>query len=343
MEIIKNSDLRLIKSVLKNNHIDLVKLCTDLIRLKKVITICGPTCTGKSKIGTITAKLINTDIISIDSMQVYRGMDIGTAKYDSKRYGVKQFMTNIFEPDHSLSVLEFKDMCRDIIKKEFFRKNKIPLMVGGSGMYMRGVLKNMDIVPDGSEMIRKRLKENIKRKGIKEYYKKLKKIDKDYARKVSENDHRRIIRALEVYEITGTPFSRFQNVWKKKSPEYDSVLIGLEMEKPMLNELIKKRVRRMFEIGLVEEVKNLVKKGYKNCTSMLQAVGYKEVIKYLDGEISFNECIEKVDRNTRKLAKKQMTWFRSELKINWIRVSNYDNIFNLILDIFKVLEMSTLN
>ncbi len=343
MEIISNSDLKLIKSKLNNNHIDLGKLYNDLIRLKKVIVICGPTCTGKSKIGIITAKLINTDIISLDSMQVYRGMNIGTDKYNSEEYGVKQFMTDIFEPDHKLSVVEFKDICRNVIEKEFFIKNKIPLLVGGSGMYIRGVVKNIDIVPQGNGVIRKMLKENIKREGIRKYYKRLKKIDKDYAKKISENDHRRIIRALEVYEITGMPFSSFQNAWKDETPEYNSVLIGLEMNRLKLHDCIKSRVGGMFEKGLVEEVSELARRGYKNCNSMLQAVGYKEILKYLDGEISFDECIDEVNRNTRKLAKKQMTWFRSEPKINWIRVSNYDNIFNLILDIFKVLEMSTLS
>jgi len=343
MSIINNSDLKSIKSKLKRNHIDLDKLCKDLIKLKKVIVICGPTCSGKSKLGIMTAKLIGTDIISIDSMQVYKGMDIGTDKYDSEEYGVKQFMIDIFEPDYNLSVVEFKDICRNIIEKEFFKKKKTPLMVGGSGMYIRSVIKNMDSIPQGSEIIRKRLKEDIKREGIKKYYEKLKKIDKDYAQKISENDQRRIIRALEVYEITGKPFSGFQNVWEYGTNEFDSVLIGLKSDRLRLYACIKKRVSKMFERGLVEEVSELAMKGYKNCNSMKQAVGYKEILKYLDGEISLEECVDEVNRNTRNLAKKQMTWFRSEPKINWIRVSNYDNIFNLIIDIFKVLEMSIFN
>lgn len=340
MNIIKNSDLKVIKNKLKDNHIDLYRLCRDLSMSKKVIVVCGPTCTGKSKLGIIMAKLIHTDIISIDSMQVYRGMDIGTDKYDSIKYGVKQFMTDIFEPDHSLSVVEFKDICRNIIEKDFSQKEKIPLMVGGSGMYMRAVIRNMDQLPIGRGPIRKKLKEGIKKEGIEKYYRKLKKIDKDYAQKISENDHRRIIRALEVYQITGIPFSEFQNAWKEPEQEYDSVIFGLEMERSGLYECIKKRVNSMFEKGLVNEVQNLIKKGYKNCNSLLQAVGYKEVVRYLNGEISLDECIDEVTINTRRLAKKQMTWFRSETKINWIRVNNYDNIFKLILEIFKLLDKS---
>jgi tRNA dimethylallyltransferase len=236
--------------------------------------------------------------------------------------------------------VEFKDMCRKVIEKDFFRKNKIPILVGGSGMYLRAVLRNMDLIPKANKSIRKKLNDSIKTDGIKKYYQRLKKIDKDYAKKISENDQRRIIRALEVYQMTGLPFSEFQNVWEDTRQEYDTVIVGLEVKKSDLNECIKKRVKSMFEKGLVNEVNNLVSKGYKECNSLLQAVGYKEVLRYLNGEIGLEECTSEVAANTRRLAKKQMTWFRSESKINWIRVSNYDNIFKLIVDILKLLEKS---
>lgn len=337
----KDLNLKIIEDRLKDNCIDLDGLCRNLIHSKKVIVICGPTCTGKSKTGIILARLLNTDIISLDSMQVYRGMDIGTDKYNSEEHGVKQFMIDLFEPDHKFSVVEFKNTCRNIIEREFFRKNKIPLMVGGSGMYMRAVLRNMDRIPKGDDSIRKKLRENIKADGIKKYYQKLKKIDKDYAQKISENDHRRIIRALEIYQITGVPFSELQNAWGDSQLEYDSIIIGLETEKSSAYECIERRVKRMFEKGLVKEVQDLIRKGYKNCSSLLQAIGYKEVLSYLNGELSLDNCTSEVTRNTRRLAKKQMTWFRSEPKINWIRTSNYDNIFKLIIDIFKLLKKST--
>jgi tRNA dimethylallyltransferase len=340
MNITENTHLYRIESRLKYNRIDLDRLRRDLIQSKKVIVICGPTCAGKSRTGIVIARLLRTDIISIDSMQVYRGMDIGTDKYDSGDYGVRQFMTDIFEPDHNLSVVEFKDMCRKVIEKDFFRKNKIPILVGGSGMYLRAVLRNMDLIPKANKSIRKKLNDSIKTDGIKKYYQRLKKIDKDYAKKISENDQRRIIRALEVYQMTGLPFSEFQNVWEDTRQEYDTVIVGLEVKKSDLNECIKKRVKSMFEKGLVNEVNNLVSKGYKECNSLLQAVGYKEVLRYLNGEIGLEECTSEVAANTRRLAKKQMTWFRSESKINWIRVSNYDNIFKLIVDILKLLEKS---
>jgi len=342
VEIIKNSLIKSIQNKLKNNDIypdELIKKLTDF---KKVIVICGPTCAGKSRIGIIMAKLLDTDIISVDSMQVYRGMDIGTDKYDLKGSGVNQYMTDIFDPDHDLSIKEFKEICDEIIKNNFFIKDKIPLLIGGSGLYIRGIISGIDPVPDKNKELRKRLKEDIENHGLEKYYLKLKKIDPHYAKKISENDQRRIIRALEVYEITGAAFSSLQNIWKNKKSEYKTVLIGITLDRKKLYDNIDKRVDRMLENGLVGEVKKLIDNGYENCHSVLQAVGYKEVLKYLKGEITFEECSGYIKRNTRRLAKKQMTWFNSEPKINWIRADNYDNIFYLIRDIFKIIK-NTIN
>jgi tRNA dimethylallyltransferase len=340
VEIIKNSLIKSIQNKLKNNDIFLDVLIKKLTDLKKVIVVCGPTCAGKSRIGVIMAKLLDTDIISVDSMQVYRGMDIGTDKYDLKNFKVKQYMTDIFDPDHDLSIKEFKEISDEIIKNNFFTRNKIPLLVGGSGLYIRGIISGIDPVPDKNKKLRKRLKEDIENHGLEKYYLKLKKIDPHYTRKISENDHRRIIRALEVYEITGTKFSSLQNTWKSKKSEYRASLIGITLDRKKLYDNIDKRVDRMLENGLVEEVKKLIDNGYGNCRSVLQAVGYKEVLKYLDGEVTFEKCSGDIKRNTRRLAKKQMTWFKSEPKINWIRADNYDNIFYLIRDIFKIIKNS---
>ncbi len=340
METIRNSELKSFKIKLKSNHIDLDGLIKKLASLRKVVVICGPTCTGKSRVGVIVAKLLNTDIISVDSIQVYKGMDIGTDKYKLEGHGIKQYMTDIFDPDHNLSIIEFKEICDDIIRKYFFFKEKIPLLVGGSGLYIRGIISGMDPVPDKNEEIRRRLKEEIESYGIKKYYLKLKKIDPEYAKKISECDQRRIIRALEVYETTGLSFSSLQSVWKNKKSTCEAIFIGLMMERTALYRRIDERVEEMFKKGLVEEVRKLVDRGYKNCRSVLQAVGYKEVLKYLSGEVTLENCVAEVKMNTRRLAKKQATWFNSEPKINWIRVDNYDNIFNLTRDIFEIIQKS---
>jgi tRNA dimethylallyltransferase len=163
-------------------------------------------------------------------------------------------------------------------------------------------------------------------------------VDKEYAEKINENDSRRIIRALEVYELTGLPFSDFQKIWKHKGSVYNAIQIGIKMERSRLYELIEKRVDRMFERGLLDEVKMLADKGFTDCLSVRQAVGYKDVLDYLDGKLSLQECIEEIKKNTRRLAKKQMTWFNSESNINWITADNYDNIFNLTADILKIIN-----
>jgi len=343
MKIIKKTDLNLIKSKLKNIYINLNELLEELINQKKVIVICGPTCTGKSRIGIILAKLLNTDIISVDSIQIYKGMDIGTDKHDTKKYNLKQYMTSIFNPDHYVTVVEFRDICRKIIEDEFFFKDKIPILVGGSGLYIRGVIDDLDFFPGRDKIIRNELKENIKKYGLSVYYEKLKKIDSTYSKKISINDERRIIRALEVYEITGKPFSFFQNKWESRKSIYNTDIFGIEVDRPELYKNIEERVNRMFEKGLVKEVKSLIEKGYKDCNSILQAVGYKEVVKYINGEINLPECVDEVKRNTRRLAKKQMTWFKSDPRIKWIRTDSYGNIIDLIMDILNIINNSVVN
>ncbi len=334
----RKSGFKYLRTILKNYRIDINGLSEYLRESKKVIVICGPTCTGKSKTGIVIAEFLETDIISMDSMQVYRGMDIGTDKYDTESHNIKQYMVDIFDPDHIMSVVEFKEICDRIIEEKFFSLNKTPIMVGGSGLYIRSVVKGIDKVPCGSKELREKLKDEIRKNGTRKYYLKLKEVDKEYAEKISENDSRRIIRALEVYELTGLPFSDFQRIWKYKDSTYDSILIGIKMERSRLYSLIEKRVDEMFERGLLNEVKVLVDKGYANCRSLTQAVGYKEVLDHLNGKITLEECIKEVKKNTRKLAKKQMTWFNSESSINWITADNYDNIFNLVADILKIIN-----
>jgi len=342
MDLIKELYLRL-KEDKQSNNININNLVENIIINKKVITICGPTCAGKTKIAINLATVLKTDIISVDSMQIYKGMDIGTDKYDTEKYNLKQYMISIFNPDHNVTVVEFRDICRKIIEDEFFLKDKIPVLVGGSGLYIRGVIDDLDFIQGRDKTIRDRLKENIKKHDLSVYYEKLKKIDSTYCKKISENDQRRIIRALEVYEITGKPFSFFQNKWESRKSIYNNSIFGIEIDRPELYKNIEERVNRMFSRGLVKEVKSLIEKGYKDCNSILQAVGYKEVVKYLNGEISLHECIDEVKRNTRRLAKKQMTWFRADPGIKWIRTDSYGNIIDLIIDILNIINNSVVN
>ncbi len=338
MEIINSLEESKIFSLLKKEKIDLPALTGRLIDKNYVIVVCGPTGIGKSKIGIRLAKIFNSDIVSADSMQVYKNMNIGTDKKRTEKYGIKQFMIDIFEPDHKLSVVEFKNECRNIIDKQFFRIKKIPILIGGSGMYIKGIIDDIDEIPGENDNIRKRLAGEISSSGLEKQYEKLKALDPEYAAKISKNDKKRIIRALEVYEISGIPFSRFQKKWKAGRTIYNTILIGLDMERAALYKKIENRVDNMLKKGLVDEVSELIDKGYKESHSLSQAVGYKELVSYLDGSTSLEKSIEEIKRNTRRLAKKQLTWFRADRRINWISLDSYDNIFDLMLEMIKIIN-----
>jgi tRNA dimethylallyltransferase len=337
MKILKTDQLALLKEKLDNISIDYEKLLKRLIDDKKIIVICGPTGIGKTSLGINIAQVLNTDIISADSMQVYKGMDIGTDKINTGKYGIKQYMVDIFEPGHSLTVMEFSDIARNIISDRFFQKKKIPLIVGGSGLYIKSIIDDLDKGPGKDPDFRNRIEEDINRNGLQKYYKELMEIDRDYALKISKNDRRRIIRALEVFHHTGMPFSRFQKKWLSNTV-YNVSFIGLDKDRKLLYEDIEERVGQMFEAGLLEEVKNLLSTGYRDSQGLVQAVGYKEIIAFLEKKTSLEECVNEVKKNSRRLAKKQMTWFGRDNRINWIRVDNYDNMFDLIIDTLKILD-----
>lgn len=332
---ISDININNIKSVFGKEKLDELK--RELIEKKIILVICGPTCTGKTKTAFIMGKLFDTDIISVDSMQAFKGMDIGTDKQDLSKYFIKQYMIDICEPDHNLTAVEFRDIARNIIESEFFLKSKIPLIVGGSGLHLRAILDNLMKVPQGDAAIRKEINEEIKRFGLQKLYENLYDIDKAYAEKISPNDKRRIIRALEVFKKTGKKYSDYLNTWNERKSIYNSILIGFNADRKYLYENIRKRVNNMISLGLVEEVRNLVNKGYKNAYSMQQAIGYKEIIKYLDNEYSLEKAIEEIEKNTRHLAKKQNTWFKADKRINWVTISNYSNTNDLLRDIIEII------
>lgn len=339
MQIITKKEINELKLLLEKENISLEYFKETLVKCKKVITICGPTCCGKSNLAINLAILLNTDIISVDSMQVYKGMDIGTDKITTDKYKIKQYMIDLFNPDHYVTAVEFRDLCRLVIEDDFFKKNNIPILVGGSGLYLRAILDDLKFTPVNDEIddniIRENIKNEIKLKGIEYIFQKLLVIDPVYCKKISGNDERRIIRALEVYKITGKPFSYFQDKWNERKSIYNCVFVGLVRDKKNLNECIASRIDKMFSDGLLDEVKTLVDKGYGNSFSLKQAVGYKELLNYLTGLISYEESIQEVIKNTRKLAKKQLTWFNADSRINWIRIDNYYNIGDLISDTIK--------
>lgn len=277
---------------------------------KKILIITGPTAVGKSKYAVKIAQKMNGEIISLDSMQVYKFMNIGTAKPSKEELKkIPHHLIDIIKPDQGFSVAKFIQITNKKIQ-EIIKKGKRPILVGGTGLYLRALLYGFDFPKAGyEEKIRDDLHTFAQKHGIKVLYNKLKKVDPNSAKKIHLNDKFRIIRALEVYYLTGKPISKQQFSNKKHINKYK--IICLTTDRPKLYELIDRRVDAMINKGLIKEVKRLLKKGYNQDLPALKAIGYKEVIDYLNGRFDYNEMIRLIKRNSRHLAKRQMTWFRS--------------------------------
>ncbi|QHE52279.1 tRNA (adenosine(37)-N6)-dimethylallyltransferase MiaA [Pontibacillus sp. HMF3514] len=287
---------------------------------QNVVAIVGPTAVGKTKLSVEVAKRFNGEIISGDSMQIYKSMDIGTAKVtEEEKQGVPHYMVDIKQPDEGFSVAEFQEKVQGYID-EIAAKGKLPIIVGGTGLYIQSVLYDFQFSDEGSdENFRQSLEAKIEEEGIQPYYEKLQSIDPEQAAKVHPNNVRRVIRALEVYETTGMTMTEYQEKQKQESP-YNPILIGLEMEREKLYERINNRVDKMMDEGLLEEVKALYHQGYANSQSM-QAIGYKEFIPYFEGERSLEDAVFLLKRNSRRYAKRQYTYFRNKLDINWYEIT----------------------
>jgi len=319
---------------------DIASVKKRAVDARAVIVICGPTCSGKTSIAIKLAGILSTDIVSIDSMQVYKGMNIGTDKYDVTKYGIRQYMVDVVSPDVNFTVVDFRQMCRDVIQKKFFDKKKIPILAGGSGLYLRAVTDELGFT--GSEAISRHDDMIDKSKNL-ELYQELASIDPAYAAKISCNDIKRIIRALEVYKTTGKKFSSFQDTWEQRKSIYNTIFIGLTAEKNDIFLCIEKRADSMLEKGLIDEVRGLAEKGYDKYNSLKQAVGYKEVLNYLKGLENIGECRQNIIKNTKKLVKKQLTWFKADSRINWISASNHGSISGLKDMILSIIEKQLLS
>ena len=282
-----------------------------------VISILGPTAVGKSKIAVEIAKEISGEIISADSMQVYKGMDIGTAKpTPEERQGILHHLIDIRDPDEEWTVSDFVREAQNS-KSKIQNKSKIPIMVGGTGLYLWALLEGFSfpMVPADKEL-RKRL-EMIPLSAL---YSRLATIDPRAAEKIHSNDKKRIIRALEVYELTGVPITKFQGAPNSEHRTSNTVFIGLKLSREKLYARIEERIDKMISKGLIEEVKGLLAKGYSKDLPSFQALGYKEVVEYLDGKWSKEKMITELKKRTRHFARRQMTWFKRFKSIKWFEV-----------------------
>ena len=295
----------------------------------KLVVIAGPTAVGKSDLSIELAKKINGEVISADSMQVYRGMDIGTAKLTKEEMcGINHYLIDVLEPTEEFNVSIFKNMAEEAIK-EIVRKGKIPILVGGTGFYIQALLKNVEFSDEaaGDESIRKELELIAEtEEGRGKLYKELLLVDPKSTEKIHKNNKKRIIRALEYYKLTGKKISEHNEEESEKDYVYNCVCICLTDERQVLYDRINKRVDKMVSSGLEAEVRRVIGTGVNADDTSMQGIGYREMLSYINGGVSLTKCIEDIKKNTRHFAKRQLTWFKNQPKFNWIDISqcNYD-------------------
>ena len=285
-----------------------------------MILILGVTASGKGRLAFDLAESLDAEIISIDSMKVYRRMDIGTAKPPQEaRRRIKYHLIDIVEPSDSFSVGAFRDAALGAMEQIKDRGKKI-IAVGGTALYIKALLYGLFEGPGTDQQIRAELQERAESQGVVELYQELTKIDAIAAERINPNDSKRIIRALEVYRITGKPISSFQKQWDNSDTEHDWTIIGLRREKAEESRRINGRVKNMIAAGLVDEVKALLGEKKPLSKQARCAIGYAEIIEYLNGQIELEDAIELIKKNTRHLAKNQRTWFKTFKNVHWLDI-----------------------
>ena len=287
--------------------------------MKDLIVLTGPTAVGKTSLSIALAKAVDGEIISADSMQVYKYMNIGTAKIiEEEKCGIPHFLIDELEPDEEFNVTIFKNKVMGYIE-DIKSRGKVPIIVGGTGFYIQSVIYDINFNEYGDDSkVRKKYEAMAETLGKSELHKKLALVDREYADSVSENNVKKVVRALTFFEMTGEKLSEHNKRERERSSPFDFAYFVLTMDRKKLYERIDKRVDLMFDMGLVDEVKALMAKGYDKSLVSMQGIGYKEVIDYLNGKTSLEECIDIIKRDTRHFAKRQLTWFKREKVVTYI-------------------------
>ncbi len=284
----------------------------------KVIVICGPTASGKTKLSIELAKKLNGEIVSADSMQIYKDMTIGTAKPTKEEMqGIKHYLIDFVSPDTRYNVAEYKKDAINAID-EIIAKGKTPIVVGGTGLYVNSLIYEIDYPEIELDLnYRKKIEKIAEHEGLDRLYEMAVKIDKQAMQKISSNDKKRICRVLEIYHATGKTKTQMEIESRLREPKYNYLIFGINMDRDKLYDRINRRVDIMIKDGLIDEVKAVLDK-YNDFPTAMQGLGYKEVVEYLNGETTKDDMIEKIKMETRRYAKRQLTWFRRYEDIVWI-------------------------
>lgn len=300
---------------------------------KPLIILTGPTAVGKTALSIRLAKAVKGEIISADSMQVYKMMDIGTAKITPEEMqDVKHYLIDEFMPDEDFNVVKFKQLALTYME-EIYAKGKIPIIVGGTGFYIQAILNDIDFTEtDEDTSYREHLRQVADERGAEFLYEQLREIDEEATKTIHQNNVKRVIRALEYYHQTGKKISEHNEEQKQKESPYNFAYFVLNHDRNILYDRIEKRIDIMMEQGLVGEVSSLYNKGYTKDLVSMQGLGYKEIIDYLEGECTLEEAIYVLKRDTRHFAKRQLTWFKREKEVIWLNKSEFDDSEDAILE-----------
>jgi len=301
---------------------------------KPLIILTGPTAVGKTKASIGLAKALNGEIISADSMQVYKYMDIGSAKIRPEEMdGIKHYLIDELEPDEEFHVVRFQQMAKAAME-EIYAKGKIPIVVGGTGFYIQALLYDIDFTENDEDTeYRKELEKLAKEKGADSLHDMLKEVDPASAESIHANNVKRVIRALEFYKLTGQKISEHNERERGKESPYEFCYFVLNDDRQLLYDRIDLRIDKMLEDGLLEEVTALKNKGYTKEMVSMQGLGYKEILDYLNGACTLEEAIYILKRDTRHFAKRQLTWFRRERDVIWVDKNKYDHDEDKILNV----------
>ena len=312
----------------QNTDQEIVKLPDNenMNNKNRLVIITGPTAVGKSKVAVELAKKIGGEIISADSMQVYRGMNIGTAKITHEETeDIPHHLIDIIDPDEEFGVMQFKELAENAVS-EINARGKIPIICGGTGFYIQAVLYDIDFTEYDDEkasQIRKRLEVELEKNGSLYMFEKLMSIDPVYAGIIHPNNTKRLLHALEFYELTGKKMSEHNIEQSQNESPYDFRYFVLMDDRELIYDRINKRVDKMVAEGLPDEVRYLLDKGYDETLPSMLGIGYKEFVDYYKGRVSFNEAVDNIKRETRHYAKKQITWFKREKKVEYIDIREF--------------------
>ncbi len=306
---------------------------------QKLIILTGPTAVGKTELSISLAKAVNGEIISADSIQVYKAMDVGSAKITpAEMQGVLHHLIDILDPTEPFNIVRFKELCEEAMRG-IYERGHIPIITGGTGFYIQAVLNNIEFSEEAESDYRKTLEAMAEEKGPAHLYAMLKEVDPASCEIIHENNVRRVIRALEYHHLTGEPISEANARERAKESSYNSAYFVLNMDREKLYERINMRVDQMIEAGLEDEVKHLIEEYHVTDTmTSMQGLGYKEMYQYLTGQCSLEEAVETIKRDTRHFAKRQITWFKRERDVIWVSKDENPTTEELLERILKVLK-----